>query len=61
MTRTLKMIGCFVLLCWPALNSPAHIKAHRALVQKHAVVRDKLFLRKAMNAEEVRQLYLKSE
>lgn len=56
MTRTLKIIGCFVLLCWPALNSPAHIEAHRALTQKHAVVRDRLVLRKAMNQREVDEL-----
>ena len=61
MTRTLTMIGCFVLMCWPALSDPAHIEAHRATVAKHAAVRDRLFLRKAMSAEEVRQLYLKSE
>ena len=61
MTRTLTLIGCFVLLCWPALSDPAHIEAHRVAVAKHAAVRDRLFLRKAMSAEEVRQLYLKSE
>jgi D-alanyl-D-alanine dipeptidase len=56
MTRTLKIIGCFVLLCWPALNDPAHIEAHRATVAKHAAVRDRLFLRKAMNQAEVNEL-----
>lgn len=59
MTRTLKLIGCFVLLCWPALDSPARIEAHWVAVEKHA--RDRLYLRKAMNAEEVRQLYWNAE
>ena len=56
MTRTLKIIGCFVLLCWPALSDPAHIEAHRVAVAKHAAVRDRLFLRKAMNQAEVNEL-----
>ena len=59
MTRALSMIGAMTLMCWPALSDPAHIEAHKVAVAKHA--RDRLFLRKAMSAEEVRQLYLKSE
>ena len=54
MTRTLKLIGCFVLLCWPALDSPARIEAHRVAVEKHA--RDRLWARKAMNQQEVNEL-----
>jgi D-alanyl-D-alanine dipeptidase len=45
-----------MLLCWPALSDPAHIEAHRATVAKHAAVRDRLFLRKAMNQAEVNEL-----
>ena len=56
MTRTLKIIGCFVLLCWPALSDHAHIEAHRATVAKHAAVRDRLWARKAMNQQEVNEL-----
>jgi len=43
-------------MCWPALSDPAHIEAHRATVAKHAAVRDRLFLRKAMNQQEVNEL-----
>jgi len=57
MTRTLNMLVAITLLCWPALNDPARVEAHRAYHQK----REKLYLRKAMNAEEVRQLYFQSE
>ena len=56
MTRALSMIGAMTLMCWPALSDPAHIEAHRATVAKHAAVRDRLFLRKAMNQQEVNEL-----
>jgi hypothetical protein len=56
MTRALSMIGAMTLMCWPALSDPAHIEAHRVAVAKHAAVRDRLFLRKAMNQQEVNEL-----
>lgn len=56
MTRTLKLLAAFVVLCWPALNDPARVEAHRVEMK-----RDKLWARKAMSAEEVRQLYWKVE
>ena len=54
MTRLLSMLGAITLMCWPALSDPAHIEAHRVAVAKHA--RDRLFLRKAMNQQEVHEL-----
>ena len=56
MTRTLTLIGAITLFCWPALSDPARVEAHRATVAKHAAVRDRLFLRKAMNQQEVNEL-----
>ena len=56
MTRLLSMLGAITLMCWPSLSDPAHIEAHRATVAKHAAVRDRLFLRKAMNQAEVNEL-----
>lgn len=56
MTRTLSMIGAITLFCWPALSDPAHVEAHRVAVAKHAAVRDRLYLRKAMNQQEVNEL-----
>ena len=57
MTRTLNMLVAITLFFMPTLNDPARVEAHRAYHQK----REKLYLRKAMNAEEVRQLYFQSE
>lgn len=56
MTRALSMIGAMTLMCWPALSDPAHIEAHRVAVAKHAAVRDRLWVRKAMNQSEVNEL-----
>ena len=56
MTRLLSMLGAITLMCWPALSDPAHIEAHKVAVAKHAAVRDRLFLRKAMNQQEVNEL-----
>ena len=56
MTRLLSMLGAITLMCWPALSDPAHVESHRATVAKHAAVRDRLFLRKAMNQAEVNEL-----
>lgn len=53
MTRTLNMLVAITLFFWPALNDPARVEAHRAYHQK----RDVLKLRKAMNQQEVDQLF----
>lgn len=53
MTRTLNMILALTLFFMPALNDPARVEAHRAYHQK----RDVLKLRKAMNQQEVDQLF----
>ena len=53
MTRTLNMLLAITLLCWPALNDPARVEAHRTYHQK----RDVLKLRKGMNQVEVDQLF----
>lgn len=51
MTRTLKLLAAFVVLCWPALNDPARVEAHRVETK-----REKLWARKAMNQQEVDEL-----
>jgi len=58
MTRTLNMLLALTIFFMPALNDPARVEAHRAAYHQK---REKLYLRKAMNAEEVRQLYFQSE
>ena len=53
MTRTLNMLVAITLFFMPTLNDPARVEAHRAYHQK----REKLYLRKAMNQQEVDQLF----
>jgi len=53
MTRVLNMLLAITLFFWPALNDPARVEAHRAYHQKRAALK----LRKAMNQQEVDQLF----